>query len=113
MMRVPVGLAGACGAGELLTSWSDGPGLSLTRADRRKLTDSVAQRLLAEIKRQGLREGTRMPSERRLQESLGVSRSTVREALRGTRRVDRDLALADALRWEQQGPAGGAVMADR
>jgi GntR family transcriptional repressor for pyruvate dehydrogenase complex len=66
-----------------LTSWSDGPGLSLTRADRRKLTDSVAQRLVAEIKRQGLREGARMPSERRLQESLGVSRSTVREALRG------------------------------
>jgi DNA-binding FadR family transcriptional regulator len=52
----------------------------LTRADRRKLTDSVAQRLLAEIKRQGLREGTRMPSERRLQESLGVS--SLRQARR-------------------------------
>lgn len=74
---------GAGCAGERLTSWSDGPGLSLTHSDRRKLTDSVAQRLLAEIKRQGLREGTRMPSERSLQESLGVSRSTVREALRG------------------------------
>jgi GntR family transcriptional repressor for pyruvate dehydrogenase complex len=55
----------------------------LSGADRRKLTESVAQRLLAEIKRQGLREGTRMPSERSLQEALGVSRSTVREALRG------------------------------
>jgi GntR family transcriptional regulator, transcriptional repressor for pyruvate dehydrogenase complex len=67
----------------LTTERGGGPGLLLTRTDRRKLTESVAERLLAEIKRAGLQPGTRMPSERKLQEGLGVSRSTVREALHG------------------------------
>jgi GntR family transcriptional repressor for pyruvate dehydrogenase complex len=39
--------------------------------------------LLGEIRRRGLAPGTRMPSERELQQALGVGRSTVREALNG------------------------------
>src|SRR5207253_7246709 len=50
---------------------------------RRKLTDTVAQQLLAEIRQRGLTAGTRMPSERELQRALGVGRSTVREAMTG------------------------------
>lgn len=37
----------------------------------------------------------------------------VREALRGEREVPADLRLGDELRWEEQGPARGAVAADR
>jgi GntR family transcriptional regulator, transcriptional repressor for pyruvate dehydrogenase complex len=60
------------------------PTLSLTRLPpRRKLAETVAEQVLAEIRRRGLTVGTRMPSERELMEALGVGRSTVREALNG------------------------------
>jgi GntR family transcriptional regulator, transcriptional repressor for pyruvate dehydrogenase complex len=57
--------------------------LSLAPARRRKLTETVAEQLLGEIRRRGLAPGTRMPSERELMQALGVGRSTVREALNG------------------------------
>jgi GntR family transcriptional repressor for pyruvate dehydrogenase complex len=56
---------------------------SLRPALRQKLTDTVAQQLLEEIRQRGLTPGTRMPSERELQQALGVGRSTVREAMTG------------------------------
>jgi GntR family transcriptional regulator, transcriptional repressor for pyruvate dehydrogenase complex len=55
----------------------------LEPAPRKKLTETVAQGLLDEIRERGLRPGTRMPSERELMAALGVGRSTVREALNG------------------------------
>ena len=57
---------------------------SLQPAPRaRKLAETVAEGILAEIRARQLRPGTRMPSERELMESLDVGRSTVREALNG------------------------------
>ncbi|MGA2455810.1 MAG: FadR/GntR family transcriptional regulator [Solirubrobacteraceae bacterium] len=55
--------------------------LSLKRAPRQKLTETVAQQLLAAISE--LEPGARVPSERELTRDLGVGRSTVREALNG------------------------------
>ncbi len=55
--------------------------LSLSPAPRRKLTETVAEQLLAAIRE--LPPGTKVPSERELTKELGVGRSTVREALNG------------------------------
>jgi GntR family transcriptional regulator, transcriptional repressor for pyruvate dehydrogenase complex len=55
--------------------------LNLSQVPRQKLTESVAQQLLAAVR--GLAPGTRVPSERELTKELGVGRSTVREALNG------------------------------
>ncbi|MGD0453462.1 MAG: FCD domain-containing protein [Solirubrobacteraceae bacterium] len=55
--------------------------LSLKRAPRQKLTETVAQQLLEAISQ--LEPGARVPSERELTRDLGVGRSTVREALNG------------------------------
>src|SRR5882757_880416 len=55
--------------------------LSLERAPRQKLTETVAQQLLSAIAE--LEPGARVPSERELTRDLGVGRSTVREALNG------------------------------
>lgn len=57
------------------------PDLSLKRASRQKLAETVAQQLLEAI--QDLPPGTRLPPERELTQELGVGRSTVREALNG------------------------------
>ncbi len=64
-------------------SESDPPAFELQPVLRRKLTDTVAQQLIDEIRQRGLTAGTRMPSERELQRALGVGRSTVREAMTG------------------------------
>jgi GntR family transcriptional repressor for pyruvate dehydrogenase complex len=55
--------------------------VSLTPAPRRKLTETVAEQLVAAIRE--LPPGTKVPSERELTRELGVGRSTVREALNG------------------------------
>jgi GntR family transcriptional regulator, transcriptional repressor for pyruvate dehydrogenase complex len=55
--------------------------VSLTPAPRRKLTETVAEQLVAAIRE--LPPGTKVPSERELTKELGVGRSTVREALNG------------------------------
>ena len=57
--------------------------MGLKPAPRHKLAETVAQQLLAQV-RSGIYEpGMRMPSERELMASLGVGRSTIREALNG------------------------------
>jgi GntR family transcriptional repressor for pyruvate dehydrogenase complex len=58
-------------------------GLSLQRAPRSKLAETVARQLLDEINTKQLPAGTRMPSERELMAALGVGRSTIREAVNG------------------------------
>jgi GntR family transcriptional repressor for pyruvate dehydrogenase complex len=58
-----------------------GFGTPLTRAPR--LSDRVADTILAVILEQGLRPGDQLPSERELGEQFGVSRTVVREAVRG------------------------------
>ncbi len=57
--------------------------ITLRTVQRRKLTEEIAQQLLAEIRDRRLGPGTRMPSERELMSALGVGRSTIREALNG------------------------------
>jgi GntR family transcriptional repressor for pyruvate dehydrogenase complex len=55
----------------------------LTTAPRHKLAETVAQQLLAQVRSGAYAPGARMPSERELMASLGVGRSTIREALNG------------------------------
>ena len=57
------------------------PDLLLRKAPRRKLAETVGEQLAEAVK--DLPAGTRVPSERELMKSLGVGRSTVREALNG------------------------------
>lgn len=54
---------------------------------RRKLSDAVFERLLAEIKDGSLSPGDALPSERTLMETLSVGRPAVREALQSLARM--------------------------
>ncbi len=54
----------------------------LTQLDRRPLYAQVHDRLLAFIQETGMEPGERLPSEATLADQLGVSRATLREALR-------------------------------
>jgi GntR family transcriptional repressor for pyruvate dehydrogenase complex len=60
------------------TSSSD---ITFGQVPRRKLAETVAAQILAGVR--GKPAGTRLPTERELTASLGVGRSTVREALNG------------------------------
>jgi len=62
----------------------------------------IARKLVSEIRRRRLRPGTKLDAEHRMVEDLGVSRATVREALRF-------LELQGALRIKA-GPGGGPVV---
>ncbi len=62
----------------------------------------VARQLVSEIRRRGLRPGSKLDAEHRMVEELGVARGTVREALRF-------LELQGALRIKA-GPGGGPVV---
>lgn len=57
--------------------------VGLSPISRSKLAETVAQRLIGQIRDNGLAPGTRMPSERELMSALGVGRSTIREAMNG------------------------------
>lgn len=54
----------------------------LGRLERTSLSEQAVQSLLQRIEEQQLQPGTPLPSEAQLGESLGVSRTVVREALR-------------------------------
>jgi len=55
--------------------------ITFDQVPRRKLAETVAARILTAVRDQPA--GTRLPTERQLTASLGVGRSTVREALNG------------------------------
>jgi GntR family transcriptional regulator, transcriptional repressor for pyruvate dehydrogenase complex len=59
-----------------------GPDLALTRVEKRRTWQAVVDQLEAQILEGRLRAGDRLPGERQLAERLGVSRASVREALR-------------------------------
>ncbi len=67
-----------------------------------RLAIRVARKLVGEIRRRGLKPGEKLVAEHRMVEALGVSRATVREALRF-------LELQGALRIKA-GPGGGPVV---
>ncbi|GES26314.1 transcriptional regulator [Acrocarpospora pleiomorpha] len=58
------------------------PAITLAAPQRESLVVDIARQLLSQLLDGHLRPGTRLPSERQLSESLGVGRSTVREALK-------------------------------
>lgn len=69
---------------------------------RERAAVRVARKIVSEIRRRRLRPGTKLASEHRMVEELGVARATVREALRF-------LELQGALRIKA-GPGGGPVV---
>src|SRR5581483_1903436 len=56
--------------------------MALTPVPRRSVTDDVFDQIAAEVLRGDVAAGDPLPSERRLAEVLGVSRPSVREALK-------------------------------
>lgn len=77
--------------------------------DRRRLAEII----LAESRRAGLRRGSRLPTERQLALSLGVTRTSVRRALtvlQAEGRISREVGRGTYLRdepWPQAGSADG------
>jgi GntR family transcriptional regulator, transcriptional repressor for pyruvate dehydrogenase complex len=57
--------------------------IELTPLRRSSLVERVAEQLISEIEGKELPPGAKIPSERALMDALGVSRSTIREALNG------------------------------
>jgi len=72
------------------------------KRDSERAAVRIARKLVSEIRRRRLRPGTQLDAEHRMIEELGVSRATVREALRF-------LELQGALRIKA-GPGGGPVV---
>lgn len=80
---------------------SDAPGFRPVKATR--AFEEIAAQIRGELAGGRLKPGDRLPAERRLSEQFGVSRNTLREALRG-------LENAGLLRL-RKGAAGGAFVA--
>ena len=59
--------------------------LSAIRSDNTVLSEKVAEQVIQYIQENRLRCGDRLPNEKELEASLGVSRSTIREAMRSLR----------------------------
>lgn len=59
------------------------PDLSLERPRKVTVVEAIVEQLVRQIQAGKLKPGERLPSERQLIEMLGVSRSSVREALQG------------------------------
>lgn len=72
------------------------------KGTRQRAAIRIARKLVGEIRRRGLRPGTKLEAEHRMVEDLGAARATVREALRF-------LELQGALRIKA-GPGGGPVV---
>jgi GntR family transcriptional repressor for pyruvate dehydrogenase complex len=68
-----------------------------------KLSEAVAKRIVEDIAEQGLTPGSRLPPERLMLERFGVSRGTLREALR--------ILEVHGLLVIRSGPRGGPVIA--
>ncbi|MEJ8851214.1 FadR/GntR family transcriptional regulator [Variovorax rhizosphaerae] len=77
--------------------------LSAFKPVRRRTFEDVTSQIREQIAQGALREGDRLPAERVLAETLGVSRNTVREALRS-------LEYAGLL-TQKPGASGGAYIA--
>jgi GntR family transcriptional regulator, transcriptional repressor for pyruvate dehydrogenase complex len=60
-------------------------GLTIHRLERADAPDEVMEQLASQIRGGGLQANDRLPSEKHLAETFGVSRPVVREALRGLR----------------------------
>ncbi len=88
-----------------------------------RLADHVVEKLLALVQARGLQPGQRLPAERQLAEELGVSRTSVREAIQkltsqgvlSARRGDGTYLQSRATaEWLQEGmqPLAGLIDAD-
>jgi GntR family uxuAB operon transcriptional repressor len=77
----------------------------------------LAEIILAESRRAGLRRGSRLPTERQLAASLGATRTSVRRALtvlEAQGRISREVGRGTFLReepWPQDGSAGNGAAA--
>lgn len=69
------------------TNGLEGKAVSLTRATRKRVTDSCIDALREAILDGSFPPGSQLPTEKSLVESFGVSRSTVREALEALEQV--------------------------
>jgi GntR family transcriptional regulator, transcriptional repressor for pyruvate dehydrogenase complex len=69
-----------------------------------KLAETVAKRIVDDITEQGLAAGTKLPPERVMLERFGVSRGTLREALR--------ILEVHGLLVIKSGPRGGPIVAE-
>jgi GntR family transcriptional regulator, transcriptional repressor for pyruvate dehydrogenase complex len=76
-------------------------GLGSSRAS--KLAETVAKQIVDDIFAQGLRPGAKLPGEREMLERFGISRGTLREALR--------ILEAHGLLIIRSGPRGGPMIA--
>ncbi|MCD8241000.1 MAG: FadR family transcriptional regulator [Lachnospiraceae bacterium] len=70
---------------------------------KRRLADSVEDRIIAMIHSGELKEGNRLPPERTLAESMGVSRTVIRQAIRSLAEKD-ILELRDGRGYVRQVP---------
>jgi DNA-binding FadR family transcriptional regulator len=68
-----------------------------------KLSETIAKQIVDDIFEQGLRPGAKLPSEREMLERFGISRGTLREALR--------ILEVHGLLIIRSGPRGGPTVA--
>ena len=90
-----------------------GGGAGASRADPADHRHRLAEIILAESRRAGLRSGAKLPTERQLAADLGATRTSVRRALavlEAEGRISREVGRGTFLRGEPWRPAGpGAV----
>ena len=76
---------------------------------RDALPDQIAQRLIALIIEKHLKPGDRLPPERELSAAMGVSRSSLREALRALAMLGVAEMRQEVIAWQRTGggPSNG------
>jgi GntR family transcriptional regulator, transcriptional repressor for pyruvate dehydrogenase complex len=87
---------------EVTCARKPGPQMMPNSLARPKLAVMVARQIVHEITARRLGPGTKLPSEAEMLADYGVSRNTLREALR--------LLEVNGLLWIKPGPGGGAVV---